>query len=185
MSEIRYFKVYCESLNELCRSMQETKEPVTREEADRALDYARSMDLKGAGDVLLFCSAINLMNTYVKQPGCKKFGYFFKGYVRKVFDYICLHPTEGINCNIQMDGKNSLAIVEVFGIQFSFHCVRGSKSITDGTTIEFDGIRKQRCAATLFKMAEANQLMRGKLEERISYNQVPLCQEAAEQTFSK
>lgn len=167
MSEIGFFKVYCEGLNELCKMMQGINEPVLREEADRALDYARSMDFKGAGDVLLFCAAVNLMNTYVKQPGCKKFGYFFKAYVPRVVDYIRRNPDEGVLCNVQMDGKNSLTIVEVFGIQFSFHCVQGMKPSADGAIVEFDGVRKQKCAATLFKMAEANQLMRGKLGENL------------------
>ena len=167
MSEIGFFKVYCQNLNELCKAMQKADEPVLREEADRALGYVRSMDIKGVGDVLLFCAAVNLMNAYVKQPGCKKFGYFFKAYVPRVVDYIRKHPDEGVACNVQMDGKNSLTVVEVFGIQFSFHCVQGMKPSVEGSVIEFDGIRKQKCAATLFKMAEANQLMRGKFREKL------------------
>lgn len=165
MTETSYFKEFCGNLNDLCASMQVSKEAVEANEVKRALAYAKSMDFKGAGDVLLFCAAVNLMNTYVKQPGCRKFGYYFKAYVPRVIDHIRNHPEDGVRCNVQMGGKNSLTIVEVFGIQFSFHCVQGVKSFAGGNAIKFDGIRKQRCAVTLFKMAEANQLMRGKFEK--------------------
>lgn len=160
-----YFKTFCKNLNDLCVSMQVSKETVDRVEAERALAYAKTMDFKGAGDVLLFCASVNLMNTYVKQPGCRKFGYSFKANVPRVVDYIRSHPVDGVRCNVQMDGKNSLTIVEICGVQFSFHCVQGVKPHKGGNPIKFDGIRKQKCAITLFKLAEANQLMRGKIQK--------------------
>jgi len=168
MTEMSIFETYCGNLNDLCKSMQAAKETVSKEEAARALEYAKTMGLEGAGDVLLFCASINLMNTYVKQPGCRSFGYSFKGCVPRLIDRVRSLPIEGVRCSTQMDGKNSITFVEVCGIQFSFHCVKGAKRSAGGAVIAFDGVRKQRCAATLFRMAEANRLMRGNFSKKFS-----------------
>ena len=165
MTEMSGFKTFCKNLNDLCANMQVSKEVVGRDDAERALAYAKTMDLKGAGDVLLFCAAVNLMNAYVKQPGCRRFGYSFKANVPRVIEHLRNNPEEVMRYSVQMDGKSSLTIVEVFGIQFSFHCVQGVKHLSSGSVIEFDGIRKQKCAVTLFKLAEANQLMVGNFQK--------------------
>lgn len=168
MSEMNTFETYCGDLNNLCKSVQEVKEVVSLQDAERALDYARLIGFDRAGDVLLFCASINLMNAYVKQPSCKSFGYFFKSYVCRLIDQVQRNPIEGVRCSTQMDGKSSITYVEVCGIQFSFHCVKGAKPKKKSSPIRFDGIRKQRCAVTLFKMVEANTLMRGKDNKKIS-----------------
>ena len=160
MSDIKNLKTYCENLNELCARNQTVKEVVSREEADRAMAYAKEMPLVQAGDVLLFCSAINLMNTYVKQGNKKTFGYFFKGYVPRLLERLEERPMEGVRFCNQIDGRNALTMVEVCGVQFSFHCVPGTRKRLSDETIPWDGIRKQMCASTLFAMAERNRLLR-------------------------
>ena len=162
MSEMSVFEAYCSNLNRLCESMQDTKETVSHMEAELALVHAKSIELDDAADVLLFCASINLMNAYVKQPGCRSFGYFFKGYVRQLIDRMNRNPIEGVRCDTQVDDKSVITYVEVCGIQFSFHCVKGAKPTKKSKPIRFDGIRKQRCASTLFKMAETSSLMLGK-----------------------
>lgn len=156
MSDMDAFVNYCSSLNAICANMQDAKETVSATEAERALKYAQSIELDRAGDVLLFCASINLMNTYVKQPGCRSFGYFFKGYTHRLIEKMQSAPIEGVRCSTQMDGKSSVTYVEVCDIQFSFHCVRRADLSRKGDPIKFDGIRKQRCASTLFRMAETN-----------------------------
>ena len=161
MDEMSAFENYCGNLNDLCSNMQDAKETVSASEAERALEYARSIELGRAGDVLLFCASVNLMNAYVKQPGCRAFGYFFKGYVQRLVKQMQSEPIRGVLCSTQMDGKSSVTYVEVCGIQFSFHCVKEVDLSRKGNPIRFDGIRKQRCAVTLLRMAESNRLMRG------------------------
>ena len=160
MSEMTHFEQYCASLNSLCESMQAGHEPSSEDEAYRALEYAKSMQLEQSGDVLLFCAAVNLMNAFVKQPDCRSFGYTFKAEVPRLIERLQKSPIEGVRFDCSMDGRNSLTVVEICGLQFSFHCVRVSGLRHHDSRIPFDGIRKQRCASTLFRLAETNRLMR-------------------------
>ena len=160
MSETSVFESYCKSVNNLCAQMQNAKEEIGKDDAYLARAYAESMPISKAGDVLLFCASINLMNTYVKQPGCKGFGYFFKSFVPRLIKQIEDTPIEGVACNTSMDKNSTVTMVVVYGMQFSFHCVKGAKKWITDTVIPFDGVRKQKCAGTIFKMATANQLLR-------------------------
>lgn len=154
------FEDFCKNINSLCAQMQDAKEEIDSSEARRALKYAEAMPISSAEDVLLFCASINLMNTYVKQGENKKsFGYFFKSYVPRLIEQLETTPIEGVVCNTSMDKNSPVTMVVICGVQFSFHCVKGAKRWIDGTEMPFDGIRKQKCAGTLFRMAEATSLL--------------------------
>ena len=149
---------YCKALNELCKNSQDMAETIPDEEAIRALYYVQNMQISTAGDVLLFCSAVNLMNTYVKQGSHKKsFGYFFKSYMRRLTDLLEKKSIEGVGMSTQRDGNSYVTMVSIDDLQFSFHCVPGSKQLSRRSSkqIAFDGIRKQRCASMLFSAIES------------------------------
>lgn len=82
--------------------------------------------------------------------------------------------------DLQKEGKNSLLVVAVAGIQFSFHNVPVNKDMvrfnrSKGVTLEWDGVRKQMCASSIFESVKenktrcSNSTFRGKnLEEKVN-----------------
>ncbi len=69
-------------LNQIVIARMESgeKEKVSHLQAFEALKIVKTLEVRTQEDVLLFCAAMNLLNTYVKQPG-RKIGYFFKSYL--------------------------------------------------------------------------------------------------------
>lgn len=175
------FDLLCNEINEVCKSLQEEeKEKITDLKAFKAYSYIKNMYLEDVGDALLFCASMNLINTYVKQNN-SKLGYRFK----TEFAYLIgICANVGIqNMKIYLDKKsrNPLLLVQFGNLQFSFHNVPLTKELLElsnsivETEFEWDGIRKQQCADTIFDMAERNRerrcfkTFRGKnLEKKIN-----------------
>lgn len=148
---------YCETVNRLCIAMQGKSEIVSAGEVERALGYAKNLPLKTAGEAMLFCAAINLMNAYVKQKNNRMiFGYGFKSYLGRLIQALKNKPIENVDYCITRDNGNPLLIVLIGGLQFSFHGIPCRKSDIQAQRIPFDGVRKQPCAHTLLTLAEAN-----------------------------
>lgn len=111
--------------------------------------------ISDAGDVLLFCSCLNLLNTYVKQPD-RRIGYTFKKELNYLTDLLLNVDVKDVLLDLQKDGKNSLLVVDVVGIQFSFHNVSVNTDMiqvnkSKGIKLEWDGVRKQVCAKFIFE----------------------------------
>lgn len=131
------------------------KEVISKTQSEKAKDIISSLYISDEKDVLLFCSALNLLNTYVKQAD-SDIDYAFKGAIGRLL--IALRNSF-IN-NIQLDyfpKQNSLLIVQIHNIQFSFHCLRKTKLLFDmvqkySSTLEWDGLRKQSCAGKIFNI---------------------------------
>lgn len=76
------FTDFCIELNENCIRRQDLeKEIISDDNAFFAYTYIKNMSISDAGDVLLFCSCLNVLNTYVKQPN-RKIGYAFLKRIR-------------------------------------------------------------------------------------------------------
>lgn len=164
MTTINEFKNYCENLNNECKRVEmEDKELINEKEAAQAIYIIKNMRIGGVGDAFLYAASLNLLNTYVKQctPFKKAGGYFFKRFVGNILDFAKDKP-QGIDFELQYDDGMNLALVEICGVQFSFHNVNGEKIKglravdKQKARLKWDGIRKQKCAETVFRAAMEN-----------------------------
>lgn len=140
------------NLNKIATEKMKTgvKEYVTYEQAEDALSIVKMLRIKTQYDVLLFCAAMNLLNTYVKQSD-RRFGYFFKSYFNHLFIALTRNDIKGITVSfdIEISKKNQENAYVIVQIQFSFHQVKvtaESIELERNTNIvrklEFDGIKK-------------------------------------------
>ena len=175
------FETFCRSLNEVCRSLQDKpKEIVSDEQAFAAYACLRQMRIADAGDVVLFCAAMNLLNTYVKQDQ-QHIGYAFKQETDHLTGILSSLSIPDVVIDLQKDKGMTLLVVDILGLQFSFHNISRSEELLEldarngeEDVLKWDGIRKQHCAATLFTLALRNrerrclETFRGKdLEEKL------------------
>lgn len=157
------FVLLTEKFNEkflACQSLQ--KEIVSDDEALKALTCIEWLDISRIEDCFLFCAALNLCNTYVKQPG-RKIDYSFKAKLPRLLKAVADRRIDGILFDFQKDKRTSLLVVQIGKVQFSFHGVRSDEilEILDAhneliSQLEWDGIRKQMCAVSVFDIAEKN-----------------------------
>ena len=168
MNELEEFKLFCDKLNDKCIKLQDKeKEYISDEDAFSSYVYVKEMKLELEGDFLLFLACLNLLNTYVKQRDAK-IGYYFK----KEIDYfisICIRKNNKIlKINEEKDGnKGNLIMVQINNIQFSFHSAEyQDKNIILDDTIKWDGIRKQKCALTIYNECKNNKLLRSNITYR-------------------
>ena len=167
---------YTERINTTCIALQSyDKEEVIHELAFEALTIIKNMKIEDAGDALLYCASLNLLNTYVKQRN-SLIGYSFKDEI---------HYMTSILLNLDLDDvyidyhdSEVLLVVQIFHIQFSFHYVKKKQEIVDLCNsrhymkLEWDGVRKQMCATTLYNEVRKNKIRvcnityRGKLLEK-------------------
>lgn len=161
-SETDFF-LLTEKFNEkflTCQNLQ--KEIVSADKAVRALSYIEWLDISRIEDCFLFCAALNLCNTYVKQPG-REIDYSFKLKLPRLLNAVVNKKIDGILFDFQKDKRTSLLLVQIGKVQFSFHGVQSDEilEILDKhkelkSQIEWDGIRKQMCAVSVFDIAENN-----------------------------
>lgn len=103
-------------------------------------------------------SAYNLMNTYVKREyAIKEFkkNYYFKGHVANTLDYIVTNNVEGV---LVKRDKNAV-LVEIYGLQFSFHGVKYSKNLYEHfnqrNDSRWEGIRYQPVSLELYNLSKS------------------------------
>ncbi len=143
-----------------------TREQVPTVLCREALAIVKNLKIHTQNDVVLFCAALNLLNTYVKQPG-SDIGYSFKAYINHLFVALskCNIADVKIGMNIKISKKgNAIAyiIVQINDVQFSFHQIKMSDAAYNVKNysglvhnLEFDGLKKQICAVSVFEMAKA------------------------------
>lgn len=164
-------KEYYNRINETIIELQANdKEWIEDVMAVKAYYIIKNIFIENVHDVFLFCSALNLLNTYVKQD--KKIGYQFKLELNYLLAVLKNNKIEGISIDYQNNNGN-LLVIDILGVQFSFHNPKitnelkriiGSDYKKD---ITWDGIRKQQCARTVFELAiscpnRTNSTFRGK-----------------------
>ena len=119
------------------------------------------MKVEDAGDALLYCASLNLLNTYVKQKD-SKIGYVFKNDIHYMLSVLLNLDIQDVYIDCQ--SQTSLLVVQIFSIQFSFHFIKKNKELDELSNtyhcreLPWDGIRKQKCALTLFDLARKNKL---------------------------
>lgn len=165
-------------LKEKFRQSNLEPEKISEESYKRARANIDTMFILNEQDAFLFYASLNLLNTYVKQNK-DKISYGFKEHVKSAFDSIIMNK---INASYYYDSKEKVLIVNICGVQFSFHNVEPSakmyfaKNFENKLTIkhyqpqEWEGLRLQPVAETLFKFANnlsglSNQSLVGNLKE--------------------
>lgn len=142
------------------------KEKVSSDLCFEALAFVKNQMVYTKEDVIRFCAALNLLNTYVKQPD-SKIGYDFKGCINRLFIALMQHNIPGIKVGMEIKTTKkglevAYVIVQIDDVQFSFHQIKLTKNaylLKQNTNIvhnlEFDGLRKQMCAVSIYEMVKA------------------------------
>ena len=112
-------------------------------------------------DIYLFLSCINLLSTFAKQNK-KKITYSFKSRIFFLNELLAYNDFKNIKVSYFYTKAQSLYMVMVNDVQFSFHNVIIEKGAWDllkkyQAQLSWDGIRKQMCAKTVFNVALAKQ----------------------------
>lgn len=154
------FESFVQSLNDKCIEKQELdKEIVPANVAYEAYAIVKNIRIEDAGDVLLYCASMNLLNTYVKQPD-SMIGYAFKEDIHYMTSVLLNLDIDDVFIDYQ--DREALLIVQIFSIQFSFHYVKKRNEIVrlcnsrHFKELIWDGVRKQKCAVSLFSHAKEN-----------------------------
>lgn len=168
------FLEYTKELNDKAISLQDIKEELSESDLVCAIAYLNNIYIKDIGDCLIFLSALNLCNAYVKDNK-SKFSYYFKMGIEHLIDILNYNYVDGIYINTSSNNGN-LYIFQVGNIQFSFHDEK--KVIINDRYLKelsWDGIRKQNCCKSIFdsainnKICVSNMTFRGKdLEKKVS-----------------
>jgi hypothetical protein len=144
-------------------------EQVTKEEALRAIAVLNQIRVFTKGDYLLYLASVNLLNRFVKFNR-KLLNYRFKNYLYPLLYQIMEDKPSFINMFAHIDYQMhhlSLLMIDIEGIHFSFHSLdlniikeMAAETHYTFTSFDWDHIRKQKCASTLFKKAlyENNEL---------------------------
>ena len=164
------FKRFVDKLIVYSKSKQDDEEEnVSYEEALKACYYITHIIPRQLGDLLLYCGSLSLMNRYVKQEGSEFYNkYIFKsnGLIRLVDLLNKCSFIEGFQMMFEHDANkenSTLLYTSICDMHFSFHSV--SKKLKNSIPkeylgeFEWDGIRKQVCASSLFRMIEDNNLL--------------------------
>lgn len=159
LSSLKEFK---QELKVLSGEASESPEIVSREDFVRALTNKEVMFINNKEDAFLYFASLNLLNTYVKQNK-KSISYNFKNDVLSGFDTVIMNNIEGVTyC---YDKVEKVILVEIDGLQFSFHNVLPSpkmdyvKNFASIVETKFhkeqqwEGLRLQPVATTLFEYA--------------------------------
>lgn len=155
-------------INELVAKKMEVgiKEVVSDDLCYEALNVVKNYMVYTKEDTIRFCAALNLLNTYVKQSD-SKIGYEFKGCINCLFIALMMQKIPGIKVSMEISttkkvSKVAYVIVQIDDVQFSFHEIKLTKNAyllktnTDMVhSLEFDGLRKQMCAVSIYEMVKA------------------------------
>ena len=154
-------ETYTKLLNTTCIELQECdKEIVSADTAYEAYAIIKNIKIEDAGDALLYCASMNLLNTYVKQKN-SEIGYGFKNDIHYMTSVLLNLDIDDVYIDYQ--DAECLLVVQIFSIQFSFHYVKKKNEIIQlchsrhYKEMLWDGVRKQKCAVTLFQLARQNE----------------------------
>ncbi len=167
------FQEYTKKINDFAANYQKEPEYIDDVDVAKAIYYLNNIYIEQIGDCLIFLSALNLCNAYVKQSK-SKIGYRFKKGIEYFIETINNRKIKDLYINCTQN-NGMLYIFQVANLQFSFH---DEKKVTIENSylkeLTWDGIKKQPCAKTIFNMAIQNKILvtnktyRGKnLEEKV------------------
>lgn len=157
------FSDYAIAVNSAAAGFQDLdKEYVPEIDVVKACTYIEQMAIRQRGDALIYCAALNMLNTYVKQRG-SLIGYMFKRDLDYLLSIVINADIEGMLFDLQVEKGATLLVVQVDCVQFSFHNIAHPEKIRRLSLksdkfahLDWDGIRKQKCAVSLFQWAIQN-----------------------------
>lgn len=153
------FIKYTKKLNEIALNKQNEKETEVLNEEDiiKAITYLNYMLIEDTGDCLIFLSALNLCNAYVKQNN-SKITYSFKKCIEYFLEIINYKNIKDLYV-YKNKNNGTLFIFQIGEIQFSFHDEKlveiNEQYIKE---LSWDGIKKQKCSKTIFDLAIENKI---------------------------
>lgn len=163
--DFKLFIGYTERMNTLAIWLQDTpQETISAKDILKACYCVKFMLLESSFDIVLFLSALNLCNTYVKQKNHhSSFSYGFKTHVIRAVSALSSIKCDNCYYDIQEEHGMNLVVFQLGSIQFSFHQVPRAKELISEASdnyrdapIKWDSVRKQNCAKSLFDMAFSN-----------------------------
>lgn len=137
------------------------KEKITALNASKAFLLIKSMIIETTEDAFLYLSCINLLNAYVKKEYVNKLfakNYYHKHFVQTVVDAVIQNKIENVTFYKE---ESNLLMVNVNGVQFSFHSVKLSdimQAESKGRSKiykkqKWAGVRLQPIANSIFEKA--------------------------------
>ena len=130
---------------------------ISLEQAVLARNLVNNMSINNAHDCFLYFSSLNLLNAYVKKTYASnefKKNYFFKPLVAKGIEQIVDKNIQ----NVRFSATRSLCMINVEGLQFSYHCVFGADKFNNNERNHindvWEGIRLQPYAYEVFETAQ-------------------------------
>ena len=153
------FIKYTKKLNEIALSKQKEiqSELLNEEDIIKAITYLNYMLIEDTGDCLIFLSALNLCNAYVKQNN-SKITYSFKKCIEYFLEIINYKNIKDLYV-YKNKNNGTLFIFQIGEIQFSFHDEKpveiNERYIKE---LSWDGIKKQKCSKTIFNLAIENKI---------------------------
>lgn len=146
--------VFSDIVNQL--QIADYKEHISDEDAIAAINILNFIKYQKVPDIFLGCAAYNLLSTYVKQSECK-FGFQFRRHILNLLKGIeDIHQLKSIAISYDNSEKLGLLIISFWGFQFSFQCQKFTeqvKRLALNNHFVWDGIRKQKCATSIFNFA--------------------------------
>ena len=155
MTDSEYFN----EIQKISISKQDDVEHVSEEYLMRAYVIINNIIYKNKFDVFLGCAALNLINTFANQKE-RGFSYLFKEKIGALLD-AALQYNE-IKLSYDDEKSNRMVYFQFYNFQFSFFVSYVfSKQLGDEfkDNLVWDGIRKQKCAITIFNYALNNDLI--------------------------
>ena len=150
---------YAKEINKITQKamIREKKEIISQEQAEVAMNVIKNYFIDRPLSVIKFCAAMNLLNTYVKQDDTT-IDYAFKGCINRLIIGLDKKHISNVLVGFDKDDKYCL-IVQICDVQFSFHGIRKTYKLnnvinkySDTVPLQWDGLRKQMCASSIFKL---------------------------------
>lgn len=134
----------------------EEREYITDDEAIAAINILNHAKYNKVPDLFLGCSAYNLLNVYVKQKN-NRLSCHFHRFIHEILKGIeDVNQPKTIRLSYDTSEHLSLLIISFWDFQFSFQSVRLTEQVrflTAKHKLHWDGVRKQKCAGTIFRFA--------------------------------
>lgn len=151
-------KIITKKINEKAKELQNITEIIEEKDIDIALKNLNNLKINNIYDCLIYLSSLNLCNAYVKQTN-SKIGYSFKKYIKTFIETINKLEIPNLYIN-KINNNGTLYIFQIENIQFSFH---DEKEVEINNRykkeIPWDGIKKQKCAKTIFYLIINNRII--------------------------
>lgn len=150
---------FTKELNNYAKNYNLDNEIISNEDIILAIYYINNLYIETELDVLIFLSALNLCNAYIKQNK-DNISYSFKKGIGTLIKIANENHFNNLKI-YEINNSGNLYIFQIGYLQFSFH---DEKKIEIDKyyyqELKWDGIKKQPCAKTIFKRIINNDLFK-------------------------